>query len=76
MFGSLPRYPMKPTPKPDLVDVTRAAELLGVRPKTIRKMTSERRIPCVKLSSRCVRYDPAALAAWVETRSIKPSVGR
>lgn len=48
-----------------------AAELLGVATKTIRKMTHEGRIPVIRLSARCVRYDRAALEEWLESRTVK-----
>jgi len=44
-----------------------AAELLGVRPRTIEKWTSERRIPHVRISHRCVRYRLDELEAWFDS---------
>ncbi|MCH7227236.1 helix-turn-helix transcriptional regulator [Haloferula sp. A504] len=61
---------MKPHP-PHLIDAKGAAEMLGVALKTVRKLTQARRISCVRLSRRCVRYDPAALAEWIEQRTVK-----
>ena len=49
-----------------------AAEFVGVAEKTIRKLTSEQRIPFIRISGRCVRYDRRALSAWLEARSVKP----
>ena len=47
-------------PRPDLseplLNCAQLAARLNVRPATIRAWTSQRRIPCVKLGARAVRY--------------------
>jgi excisionase family DNA binding protein len=62
------------TPTPELLNAAQAAKLLGIGEKTVRKYTSERRIPFIRLSGRCVRYDAAALAGWLLARTVKPIV--
>ena len=48
-------------------DKNDAAKLLGVKPRTIEKWTSERRIPHVRISHRCVRYRLDELEAWFDS---------
>lgn len=50
-----------------LLDYRTAAEYLGVRPKTLRKWVSGRRIPFVKVG-RLVRFRPVDVERWVEVR--------
>lgn len=50
---------------PELVDIARAAELLAVSERYVRRMVAERRIPIVKLG-RKVRIDVADLQRYVE----------
>jgi excisionase family DNA binding protein len=54
------------------MNAAEAAEFVGVAEKTIRKLTSEQRIPFIRISGRCVRYDRQALSNWLEARSVKP----
>ncbi|RYD64220.1 MAG: DNA-binding protein [Verrucomicrobiaceae bacterium] len=60
------------TPTPERMNAAQAAEFLGIEEKTIRKYTSERRIPFIRLSGRCVRYDRTALSEWLLARTVKP----
>lgn len=61
-----------PESESDLMNVEETARFLNLAVKTVRKLTSERRIPAVKISSRCVRYSRCALREWIEQRTIKP----
>lgn len=54
-----------------VVDETEAAEILGLKPSTLRKMrcigagsTGLKEIPFFKYSARCVRYSVADLENW------------
>lgn len=58
------------TPTNHHMKAAEAAEYLGIAEKTLRKMTSERRVPFIRLSARCVRYSKVALDRWIEERSI------
>lgn len=44
-----------------LLTVREAAELLHLTPGTIYHLVSQRRLPVIKISSRCVRFSRAAL---------------
>ena len=39
-----------------LLNVSEVAELLGLAPGTIYHLLSQKRLPCVRLSKRCVRF--------------------
>lgn len=48
--------------KPDAV-----ADLLGISPRTLWTITNAGDIPCIRIG-RCLRYDEADLAAWIERK--------
>jgi len=47
-----------------LIDIHSVAEALGVTPRHIQRLVSERRIPFLKIG-RFVRFDPADLNVWL-----------
>lgn len=49
-----------------LLTVREAAELLHLAPGTIYHLVSQRRLPVIKISSRCVRFSRAALLRWLD----------
>ena len=53
-----------------LVDAKQVAELWGLKPATIRKMTYRGEIPCVRITGRrCVRYRLSTIMKLIEMRS-------
>jgi excisionase family DNA binding protein len=52
--------------------VKEVAEYLGLSVGTIYQFLSANRLPCVRISARCVKFDPAAIEEWVSMRSEKP----
>ena len=50
-----------------LLTVVEAARLLNLSPGTLYHLISQRRIPVVRISSRCVRFRPQALIVWIES---------
>lgn len=72
---------MTPTPQDvndRLLTVPEAAELLKLSVGTVYHLISQRRIPVLRLSPRCVRFSERALHAWLETLaqpSVKPGNG-
>lgn len=50
---------------PQLIDITRAAEHLGVTVRHVRRLVSERRIPYVKVGH-LVRFDTRELGRWID----------
>ncbi len=57
----------------DLLTYEEAADLLGVKRGTLYAWVSEKRIPHVRLSARCVRFEKPALLEWVAKRRVRPS---
>lgn len=55
--------------KPPLIDMTTAAERLGVNHRHVRRLVSERRIPYVKVG-RLVRFDPRDLDRWIGEQTV------
>lgn len=58
------------------MNAAQAGSFLGIEEKTVRKYTSERRIPFIRISGRCVRYDRQALSEWLLSRTVKPATGK
>jgi excisionase family DNA binding protein len=50
-----------------LLDVNEVAELLGLAVGTVYHMVSEGRLPCVRLSSRCLRFEESAIDRFIES---------
>jgi len=59
--------------KDRLLKVEDVAELLQMSVGTIYHLVSEKRIPCVKLSARCVRFRSKDLSEWIERQSVEGS---
>jgi excisionase family DNA binding protein len=54
-----------------LLTVREAAAYLRLSPLSLYHFISQRRIPVVRLSSRCVRFSRHALSEWVESLTQK-----
>jgi len=48
------------------------AEYLGVPVGTVYAWVSQRRIPFIRISGRCVRFDPEAINAWLDSNRSEP----
>ncbi len=59
-----------------LLGYEEAASLLGVKKGTMYAWVHQNRVPHIRLSQRCVRFDRAELEAWVEERRVKATRGR
>jgi excisionase family DNA binding protein len=57
---------------PKLLDVTEVAEFLGLAVGTVYHLLSQKRLPCVRISARCVRFDPRQIEEWVKERTEEP----
>ncbi len=49
-----------------LMDVREVAELLKLAPGTIYHLVSARRLPCVRLSARCLRFQMSAIRRYID----------
>ena len=58
-----------------LLNYEEAAELLHVRPQTLRLWVSHREIPFRKLGGKLIRFAPDDLEQWIESKLVEP-VGR
>lgn len=54
-----------------LLTATEIADFLQVEVKTIYKWSSQGRIPCVKFSGKCVRFDLEKVRAWCQSMAQK-----
>ena len=50
-----------------LLSVPEAAEFLNLSPGTVYHFISARKIPFIRISSRCIRFSRAALLIWLES---------
>jgi predicted DNA-binding transcriptional regulator AlpA len=48
-----------------LIDIRELSELTGISVGGLYHMVSEHRIPCVKLSKRCLRFSLPAIREWL-----------
>jgi len=68
------------TPSPDAWRLKRAAEFLGLSPRTLERYVTRRLVPCIVYESArsagtrdarpIVAFDPVELAAWRESHKI------
>ena len=54
-----------------LLNISEAAEYLGVAEKTLYHWVSQRKIPFVKLSHKVLRFDPIRINEWVEENTVE-----
>ncbi|HEV8642370.1 MAG TPA: helix-turn-helix domain-containing protein [Methylomirabilota bacterium] len=54
-----------------LLDVGQAAALLGLHSATLYRMARARRIPCVRLGRRIIRFDPRALERYLKQKTVE-----
>ncbi len=54
-----------------LLAIDAVAEALGVTPRHVQRLVSERRIPFLKVG-RFVRFDPGALNVWLDQQRVEP----
>lgn len=52
-----------------LLNVHETAALLALVPGTVYRMAAEGRLPCTRLSKRCLRFRLSRLLKWIETKS-------
>jgi excisionase family DNA binding protein len=52
----------------DLLSAEQLAKRWGVVPSTVLYWTETRGLPCVRLSKRTIRFDPAEIDGWLERR--------
>ena len=55
-----------------LLTTKEVANLLGVKPNTIRKYTMEKKIPFIKINEKMVRYKEEDIKKWLEGKKVIP----
>jgi excisionase family DNA binding protein len=58
-----------PAHLPSLLSIDQVAQHLGVNVPHVRQLVAERRIPFIEWG-RLLRFDPAEIAAWLETMHV------
>ncbi|MGP8206196.1 MAG: helix-turn-helix domain-containing protein [Acidimicrobiales bacterium] len=56
---------------PNLLTIDQLAVHLGVTPRHVRRLISERRLPFLKVG-RLVRFDPKDIAQWLDGSRLDP----
>ena len=56
-----------------LMNISEVATLLGLAPGTVYHLVSQKRLPCVRLSSRCLRFQPSAIGEYIREHADIPS---
>jgi excisionase family DNA binding protein len=54
-----------------LMNVYEVASVLGLATGTVYHLVSEKRLPCVRLSRRCLRFQPSAIDEYIRERTEK-----
>jgi len=54
-----------------LWNIEEFATFVGIAVGSAYHLVSQGRVPVVKISSRCIRFRPSEIAAWVESRTQK-----
>lgn len=57
----------------ELLTYDQAAELLGVKRGTLYSWVHLKRVPHIRLSKRCVRFDRRELEAWIAKKKVAPA---
>ena len=57
--------------RPTLLDVPQLAERLSITESAVRHMVYRRQIPFIRLGPRRLRFDPAAIDAWLEEQAVE-----
>lgn len=69
--------PATPTPPDELIDTAAAAPVVGLTPRTLKRMRLTGRGPAfVRLSRQTVRYRRSDLAAYITAKTVTPGAGK
>jgi predicted DNA-binding transcriptional regulator AlpA len=59
-----------------LINIEELSELTGLAVGSLYHMVSQRRIPCVRLSQRCLRFSVPAIREWLDGLSERAVTGK
>lgn len=72
---SNPEKPCRPSKMTKTLNTAQAAEMLGIRPATLRGWKAQRLgPPFIQLSPRCVRYSESDIQQYADERRVVPCV--
>ena len=54
-----------------LLDIEQAANLLGVSVASLYRWTQTKKIPCIRLGRRVIRFDPRALEKFLAQNTVE-----
>jgi len=63
---------MTETPKKLLLTIHEVSLLMGISVGTLYHWVSQKRIPVVRISSRCIRFALTVLQRWIEQKTDTP----
>ncbi len=59
----------------ELISYREAAAMLGIAVGTLYSWVSRHRIPHIRMSPRCVRFDKVAIGDWIDSNAV-PATGQ
>ena len=59
-----------------LLDIEQAAEVLGIHAATLYKWARAKRVPCIRMGARVIRFDPRALEKFLAQNTVEARLGR
>ncbi len=74
MSTAVSKTSVPPAHRAPLLDTDEVAKVLRVRPRHVRRLVAERRIPFVKVG-KFVRFDPGELDVWLDQQRVEVKRG-
>lgn len=56
-----------------LMDVAATAKVMDVHPATLYRWARQRKIPCVRIGARVIRFDPSEIEKYISKNSVEAS---
>ena len=72
MFSFAERFEMMEPTKKLLLNIQEVSAITGISVGTLYHWVSQRRLPVVRISQRCIRFDLVALQAWIAEKAEPP----
>jgi excisionase family DNA binding protein len=54
-----------------LLDIEQAAEVLGIHVATLYRWSRARRVPCIRMGARVIRFDPIVLEKFLRQNTVE-----